>query len=90
MLLVGTTGGVFKGECVKRLLATQSSNPVLVKLIVRTHWDPTLAREARVLHNEPLAATDSNVPEAELVPSTNSPTVRTRNQFRDDSTSDET
>ena len=68
MLLVGTTGSVFKVNCTRRLLAFRSSDFELVKSIVGTLWDPTLARGARVLEYEPLTATEPSVPEAELAP----------------------
>ena len=41
MLLVGTSGGVFKVGCIKRLAALQSSEPELVTSIVGTPFDHT-------------------------------------------------
>ena len=67
-MLVGTTSGVFKVNCIKRLPRLQSSDPELVKSIVGTPWDPTPGREARVLDYEPLTVTEPINPEAELPP----------------------
>ena len=58
-VVVGTTGGVFKVNCIKRLPALQSSDLELVKSIVGAPWNPMPGREARVLDFEPLTATDS-------------------------------
>ena len=48
--------------------AIEDCDPELVKSIVGTPWDPPSGREARVLDNEPLTATESIVPQAELRP----------------------
>ena len=54
MLLVGTTGGVFKVNYIpKRLPAIQSSDLEHVKSIVGTPWDPAPGRQARVLDVSP-------------------------------------
>ena len=50
MLLVGTTGGVFKVNYIpKKLPAIQSGDLGHVKSLVGTVWDPALGRQARVL-----------------------------------------
>ena len=87
-LLVGTTGGVVKVNCVRRLLAIQSNDLELVKLIVGIPWDPTLGREARVLDYGALTATEPFVPEAALPPRI----LQTESQkpLRHDSTFNET
>ena len=69
MLLVGTTRGVFKVNCVKRLPEIQSSDPELLKSIVGVPWDPVPGEAGgQTVDYEPLRATEPIVPDAELPP----------------------
>ena len=60
--VVGLNGRCVQSKLHENVTAILSSDPELVKSIVRTFWDPTHGREARVLDYEPLTATEPSVP----------------------------